>query len=128
MKQYSVDTNVIIRLLRGTPPNLALKARNIFEDAQNGKHLIYIEEIIVAQVIWVLTSFYKEDKEEIITDLEKLLSQSWIINPHKQLILTSLQMYRESNFEYIDCWLYVQCINNNRTIVTFDEKLRKFKG
>ena len=52
-----IDTNILVRYFRQDDPQLSLKAKEIFEQAQKGKKLIYLDEIVKAsQSLGILTS------------------------------------------------------------------------
>jgi len=88
-----IDTNVLLRFLLGDHPTLSHKARSLFLKAQRGAVDIYLDEVVIAEAVWTLSSFYKSKKEEIADKLETLISQDWIVNPRKKLILKALLLY-----------------------------------
>lgn len=122
-----IDTNIIIRLLTKDDPSLFLRAKKIFETGEVGKARIYLDEIVLAETIWVLLSHYRYLKEEVCPRLTKMLSNDWVINPRKTILLEALDLYSKQNFGFVDCWL--RCLSKNQRIdlETFDEKLKKLK-
>lgn len=122
-----IDTNVILRFLLNDEPLLFVEAQKIFEDAQAGKFKIYIDEIVLAETIWVLMSYYSYTKSEVCSKLIKMLSHAWIVNPQKKIILRALALYSEKNFDFVDCWVYCLSQEEKIPLVTFDKKLKKLK-
>lgn len=122
-----IDANVLLRYLLGDHPTLSPRAKEQFAAAGAGKISIYLDEIVVAETIWVLSSFYKVARPVIAEKLELVVSQKWMINPRKSLILEALSLFRSSTFAYIDCWLLVVSRKKRLRLETFDEKLRKYK-
>ena len=124
-KLLCIDTNILIRFLRADHPELSQKAKEIFLKAQKGEIEIYLDEIIIAETIWLLSSFYKLKKELIVSQLQELVSQGWVINPRKKIILDSLSLFSVNNLAYIDCW--VACVSKSIPVEleTFDNKLKK---
>lgn len=127
-KAIVVDANIIIRFLLNDHPRLSVSAKSIFLKAQKGATKIYFDEVIVAEVIWTLSSFYKIKKADLVDRLEKLISQSWVANPKKNLILKALDLYNSSNLHYIDCWIFVLSKSLNMPLRTFDKSLEKIKN
>lgn len=125
MKTFFVDANVVIRFLLHDHPSLSPKAREIFLQAEKGKLQIYLDEVILAEIVWTLSSFYKIKKMDLIERLEKLLSQSWIVNQKKKLLLETFNLYRLSNLDYIDCWAFVKAASLKTKLTTFDRALQK---
>ena len=120
-----VDTNVILRLILADDPKLSLQSKEIFDLAETGKVGIYIDEVIVAEVVWVLSSFYRQSKEDIVKHLKDMISQRWIVNPRKKLILAALNLFSETNLSYIDAWILLVSRQRKIELKTFDQKLGK---
>mgnify|MGYP001597909986 CR=1 FL=1 len=120
-----IDTNIVIRFLQADHPELSAKSREIILGAESGKYRIYFDEIMIAETIWVLTSFYKQDKKEICNLLLKLVSKNWLVNPRKNLILRSLKLCAFANLSYIDSWIAEVSTANKIKLETFDKDLKK---
>lgn len=127
-KTSLVDANVIIRYFLNDHPKLSLKAKSLFTKAQKGQLKIYLDEIVVAEVIWTLSSFYKIKKADLVDKLRMLIAQDWIVNPRKDLILEAIEAYASHNLAYIDCWLYVLSKSVGLNLETFDKELKKLKS
>lgn len=120
-----VDTNVILRLILADDPKLSLRSKEIFDQAETGKVRIYIDEVVVAEVVWVLSSFYRQPKQDIVRPLKDMISQNWIVNPGKKLILAALNLFSETNLSYIDAWMLSVSKQRKIELKTFDQKLDK---
>lgn len=120
-----LDANIILRFLRNDVPSHFKIAKETISKGQQGKAELYLDELVLAEVIWTSTTFYKETRETISKPLLKLLTQNWIINPRKELISEALNYYKNSNLSYIDCWLYTLSKEKNFFLETFDQKLKK---
>lgn len=119
-----VDANIIIRFFLGDHPLLSAQAQTMIEKAQNGQYRIYLDEVVVAEVVWTLSSYYEKGKVDIANQISKLLSQNWIINPRKKLILKSLSLFEKTNLSYIDCWIYIINQHLKTDLATFDKNLK----
>lgn len=125
MNTILVDTNIILRFLLRDDEALFALAESVFNKAESGNAKIYIDELVVAEVIWTLTSFYKQPKKEVANLLTKLVNQKWITNPRKKLILKALRLCSTTNLSYIDCWLIEVARKAKMPLQTFDESLQK---
>lgn len=121
----SIDTNVVLRFLVKGDSSLNESAEKIFLQAEAGELRLYLDEVILAEVIWVLTSFYKMKKEDIGKSLSKLLTCKWILNQRKELMTLAVSMYTKTKLHYPDCWLYVVTNNLGHGLRTFDLDLMK---
>ena len=122
-----VDANIIIRFLLNDHPKLSQLATSLFSKAQKKLIKIYLDEVILAEVIWTLSSFYKIKKADLIDNIEKLLSQDWIVNTKKKSMLKALYLYKSSNLDYIDCWIFIVSQTLKFKLETFDKNLRRLR-
>lgn len=120
-----VDANIILRFLLNDNKDLFLKAKEIFLKAEKGDQKIYLDEVVIAEVVWTLSSFYKIKKNDIADRLEKIVSQDWAINPRKGVIMEALNLFKAKNLSFIDCWMAVVSKKQELTLETFDKNLKK---
>jgi|SRR3990167_354751 len=121
-----IDTNILLRYLLQDHPLLSPKAREIFLLAQKGKHLIYIDEVVIAETISILRTYYKSAKKLVVEKISKLLYFPWIVNSRKNLISEALNLFFESpKLSYIDYWLFVLSQEKKMRLETFDKNLKK---
>ncbi len=125
MKAICLDANIIIRFLQNDSRKLSPKAKRILESASKENRKLYIDEVIVAEVIWVLSSVYASSKDKIARQMSKLVNQNWVVNPRKKTILNALQRFSDSNLSYVDCWLLEVCAKRGLKLETFDKALQK---
>jgi predicted nucleic-acid-binding protein len=123
----AIDANYLVRFFLKDDLQLFTIVSELFDRAQKGKLKIYLDEVIVAEVIWVLSSRYKIAKNLIATQFERFISEGWLINPRKDAILNAIDRYAKTNLSYVDCWLYELCKENKYSLATFDRKLAKIK-
>lgn len=126
-KTILLDANVIIRFLLNDHPELSPQAKKIFSRAEKGLIKLYLDEVVMAEIVWTFSSFYKIKKVEIIDKIRALVAQNWIVNPRKGLILEAIEAYRQSNLAYIDCWILVLSKSMGINLETFDRKLTRKK-
>ncbi|MEK7592132.1 MAG: PIN domain-containing protein [Patescibacteria group bacterium] len=120
-----IDANIIIRFLLRDDPILSKRAKSLFTDAEDGKFFCYLDEVTVAEVIWVLTSVYKTNRDTVAHMIEALLVHDWVVNSRKNTIFRALSFYRMSTLNYVDCWLLAVSEEKHITLETFDMKLAK---
>ena len=125
MKTIIIDPNVIIRFLLNDHPEFSLQAKNTVLKAQQGLLKLYLDEVVIAEIVWTLSSFYRIKRSEIVDKLEEIVSQTWIINPKKDQVIQALVLFRSSSLDYIDCWLFVVGKSLGIELTTFDKSLKK---
>lgn len=120
-----VDTNVVLRLILADDDVLYRRAREIFKEGEAGRAKIYVDEVVLAECVWVLKSFYKKSREQIHEVLSRLVSLKYMANPRGKLARESLLIYKTTSLSLEDCWLMVLSKNQNYEFQTFDIKLKK---
>jgi len=97
-----LDTNIFIRFLTDDVPEKADACEKIFKKAVEKEEALFTTELVIAEIVWVLESFYELPKKEVQDKVEKILNTPNLICPHKDLILSALVLYSEKNIDYID--------------------------
>lgn len=128
MKTVLLDTNILVRYLLRDNPKLTRRAKEFFIQAKNGKIKLYLDEVVVAEVVWLFSSFYKIGKEEISSKLSRLIAQDWVVNLRKDTIIRALDLYSETSLDYIDCWVFAVSKSVKVNLETFDRKLKKLRA
>ena len=99
-----IDTNIFIRFLVNDIPQKADACEKIFKSAVAKKETLFTTEMVIAEIIWVLESYYELSPQEVQEKVEKILNTPNLICPHKDLILNALIIYGEKNIDYIDAY------------------------
>lgn len=114
------DTNIYLRYLLGDHPTQSSQAKSIIQ-----KQKIYTDPTVIAEVIWVLISFYKIDKSKFIPALLAIVDQKNNQAPSKKLIVRTLNFFATHQLSYIDCYLFCLAQEEEMSLATFDKKLTR---
>ncbi|MBW1705928.1 MAG: PIN domain-containing protein [Deltaproteobacteria bacterium] len=99
-----LDTNIFIRFLTDDVPEKADACEDIFKKAVAKQETLFTTDLVIAEIVWVLESFYELPKNEVQDKVEKILNTPNLTCPHKDLILSALILYNEKNIDYIDAY------------------------
>jgi predicted nucleic-acid-binding protein len=99
-----VDTNVFLRFLLNDDPEKADACEMLFRRAVNGEESLFTTEMVIAEIVWVLESYYELVKSEIREKLEKILNTQNLDCPNREIIINALAAYEEKNIDYIDAY------------------------
>ncbi|MBU1085059.1 MAG: PIN domain-containing protein [Candidatus Beckwithbacteria bacterium] len=124
MREELLDTNIITRFFIGDVKAQHNKAEEIFREAKLGRRNLRLESLVVAEVCFVLESFYKRERQEIAQFLSVFSSQGWLRVRDKNIIQASWQWYLKG-FHFVDSYLIAWSKVNKGKILTFDKKLSK---
>lgn len=110
-----VDTNYLLRYILRDDEDMYQKACKIIEEGASTR----LESI--PELIYVLTGYYGVKRKEAALAVTELLKDIEI--PEKAIILETLNIYRESKLDYVDCVYISVSKRNNERVLTFDKKL-----
>jgi predicted nucleic acid-binding protein len=129
MKRAFIDANVILRFLTKDPLPMAEATLKIFEEAKSGKMSLLILPITVAEVVWVLESFYGYPKEKIAETMTQFLSCEGLEVESLDLLLEVLNLYYEKNLDFADAFLATTALQKRiPTIYSFDQHFSRING
>lgn len=119
-----LDANFILRFLLKDYPIQAEAVKKVLETKSEA---LFLSDMVVAEVIWVLTSFYKLTREDTAEKIYALLSLNSIYS-NKALLTRALYFYRNFNIAFVDSYLTAYCEQNKlEGIYSFDKGLDKIK-
>jgi len=129
MKRAFIDANVILRFLTKDPLPMAEAALRIFQEAKSGKMSLLIIPITVAEVVWVLESFYDYPKAKIAETMTQFLSCEGLEVEDLDLLLEALNLYCEKNLDFADVLLATTALQKRIPIIySFDQHFNRING
>lgn len=121
MNQLWVDANVILRFITGDPEALAERARRLMGRVEQGQVVLQLSLLALAEVIWVLKSFYRYPMAEIAPVVISLVSAPGIEVKDEELIIRAVELARDRNVSFADAFLALKASEQGEKVVTFDE-------
>lgn len=121
MSRLWVDANVILRFLTKDPQDLAERSARLMAKAEKGKVSLYISPLVLAEVIWVLKSFYRYSMADIAHAIISLVSAPGIEVDDRELIIRATELSRDQNVDFVDAYLALQAADHGEKVCTFDE-------
>lgn len=129
MKKAFIDANVILRYLTKDPLVMAEAALKIFTDAKMGKIALVIAPLTVAEVIWVLESFYGHSKIQVAETLTHFLFCDGLEVEDLDLLVEALTIYKEKKIDFADASLAITALRKGPKIIySFDQHLNRVDG
>ena len=118
-----LDTNVLVRYLveEDDPQNRA--ADRFVEEALNRGESLFVNQIVLCEVAWVLSRAYNFTRKEVGEALEMILCARQFEIEAKDLVINGLREYRKGKADFADCLIGLknQAAGCTAT-VTFDRK------
>jgi len=120
-----VDTNILVRYFVSDDPVQFRKADDFITQSKNRGDRLYVDDVVVCELVWVLRSAYKLDRETIAAILDDMLKRGQFSFTNDVIIEAALDDYIAGSGDFAD---YVIGRLNERAgceaTVTFDRALR----
>ena len=121
MKRAFVDANLILRYLTKDPPDMAKGSLKTFSDAQKGQVCLILIPMTVAEVVWVLESFYGYPKDQIAVTITQFLHSDGLEVIDSDILIQALSLYHEKNIDFADAHLAATALSRGpKVIYSFD--------
>ena len=115
-----VDTNILVRHLTGDPPAMAKRAAALLSSQPE----LYLADLIVAETVYVLESFYKAPRDQVATAMRSLIAMRSMITVDPALLLRAIEVYEVDRLDFAEAYL-VACAETAGvgTIASFDKAI-----
>ena len=115
-----VDTNILVRHLTGEPPAMAKRATAFLSTQPE----LYLADLIVAESVYALESFYKGRRDQVATAMRSLIAMRSMITVDPALLLRAIEVYEVDRPDFAEAYL-VACAETAGvgTIASFDEAI-----
>ncbi len=115
-----VDTNVLIRHLTGDPPELAARATRYLA----GAHRLLLPDLILAEVAYVLESFYETPRAQVAMTLRAVLAYPAIRVVDVDLLQRAVEVYEVHRLDFADAYLVASAERTGiGVIASFDRSI-----
>jgi len=115
-----VDTNVLVRHLTGDPPEMAKRATAYLAAASE----LFLTDLVVAETVYVLESFYKAPRDQIADAMRSLLAMQAIVTVDPSLLLRATEVYETERIDFAEAYL-VACAESTGVsrVASFDRSI-----
>lgn len=124
---YILDTNIFLRTLIKEDEKSFSDCVNLLELVKKNKINAVVPGVVLSEIVWVLRSFYKIPKSEVVKSVKSIqkLSGLKIIDGYQYD--QALDFYGEKNVKYIDCLIASLVKDESYTVVSYDKDFDKLK-
>jgi predicted nucleic acid-binding protein len=119
-----VDTNVLVRHLTGDPPELAARATAYLRSEPE----LLLADLIVAETVYVLESFYESPRTQIAVVIRSLLIMPSVVVVDRDVLLRAVEVYEGDRLDFAEAYL-VACAESTGIdrIASFDKTIDRVK-
>ena len=115
-----VDTNILVRHLTGDPADMAARATAFLAEAEE----LYLTDLIVAETVYVLESFYEAPREQVAAAMRSLVSMRSVVTVDPALLLRAIEVYETDRLDFAETYL-VACAESTGVgrVASFDRSI-----
>ncbi|WP_341793938.1 MULTISPECIES: type II toxin-antitoxin system VapC family toxin [unclassified Rickettsia] len=118
-----IDTNVLVRYLTQDDEKQATIVNKVISQYENQAQSIFINNIVICELIWVLERGYKYSKKEITDAVRAILSTTEFVFEQPETLWLSLNDYEKYNADFSDILLgKINKVYGCISTITFDNK------
>jgi len=119
-----IDTNVLVRYIVQDDPEQSAQSTLLIEQECNLSSPGYLSNIVLYELVWVLTGAYKYDKNLVIEVMEQILVTVEFLVENENIVRKAINDYKIGSADFSDYLI----VNNNQQsgctkTYTFDKKL-----
>ena len=117
-----LDTSMVVRYLRGDPPNLAEQAARVIDNEEG----LQVTDVVLAETAYVLTSVYQVSRGVVVDHLIAFLQKENVslFALDKGLVLQALLLCKPSGrVSFADAMVWAAARSSgNRVVYSLDER------
>jgi predicted nucleic acid-binding protein len=115
-----VDTNILVRHLTGDPADMAARATAYLAEAEE----LYLTDLIVAETVYVLESFYEAPRAQVADAMRSLVSMRSVVTVDPALLLRAIEVYETDRLDFAEAYL-VACAESTGVgrVASFDRSI-----
>lgn len=118
-----VDTNVFLRFIIRDVESFYHKAEDLFEKAESGQAKLETSDMVIAEIVWVLESYYDFSKPEIKEVVETILETKNLKVANHSRVKEAVSLYISGKMDFIDAYNIAYMKSKDfKKVATFDAK------
>lgn len=124
---YQLDANVLLRFLRNDHPAFSPRAAKLIQFANEGKAVLEVSSVTVAEVFYALKSSYHVDRRSAAKALTGILNTPAFRLNERKRVLDALRRVEMANVDFGDAYLAATAAESDTFIMSFDRDLDRFQ-
>ncbi|MFZ4719248.1 MAG: PIN domain-containing protein [Ilumatobacteraceae bacterium] len=117
-----VDTNVLVRHLTGDPPAMAARATAFLTE----QPALYLADLIVAETVYVLESFFEAPRHQIAAAMRSLVSMRSMVTADPALLLRAVEVYEVHRLDFAEAYLVANAERSGvGAVASFDRAVER---
>ena len=124
-----LDTNVLVRYLVEDDPEQAPRAAALIEQASETGERLFVPQIVLCEIVWVLESSFRFPREKIVSVLAALLRSRQLVIEDVGTSRLALERYAARGGDFADYVIVERCrAAGCERVASFDGGLASEEG
>jgi predicted nucleic acid-binding protein len=115
-----VDANILLRLFTGKPVSQARAAHDLMMRADAGDVVLHVCPLVVAEVVWVLTSVYDQPVPAARRVLTDFLASGGLVVEEGLQVAVALRDMERLGVDFVDGYLAARATLGEMTVASCD--------
>ena len=115
-----VDANVLLRLFTGKPMAQARAAHALMARADAGEIVLHVCPLVIAEVVWVLTSAYEQPVSAVRRVLTDFLASGGLVVEEGIQVIAALRDMDRLGVDFVDGYLAARAGLGAMSVASFD--------
>jgi predicted nucleic acid-binding protein len=120
-----LDASGLLRFLLGDDPVRSPRALSFLKRVEAGAERVELEDVVIAETIWVLEKRARVPRIEIARTLTGIVAFKGIRLRARRATLDALSRFGATNCDIADCLLAARARRRRSKVWSFDEDFRK---
>lgn len=125
---YFLDTNIFLRFLTADDARKAAACRKLIRRGMEGEVELATHPLILAEVVWVLESYYELPRQEIAQKLDLIMNTPNLVVADAGPFSRAIELYLGSNLDLTDCFSASLSMTDGSTLVSYDRDFDAIDG
>jgi uncharacterized protein len=122
-----LDTNVLLRFLLDDDLTQSPLSCTFFKRLEDGTESVELEDVVLAESVWVLEKGYRVPRNEISRLLSCVISLKGVGCHGKRIVLEALSRYSSTSCDIVDCLLAARARSKGSKVISFDADFKKLQ-
>lgn len=124
-----LDTNLLMRLVVQDDRAQYAKVRALLDAQGQEPGRFYVNQVVLAESVWVLRSVYRYRKPDLLRFLNDVLGNASLVIEDEPEVESALYLYQQGAADFADCLIAAKNLAAGcEATITFDETAAQVPG
>jgi predicted nucleic-acid-binding protein len=125
----ALDTNVLVRFLIEDDKPQSARAARLIQKATEGDESLFVSDIVLCELVWVLSTSYRVQRAEIVATLGRLVQAKQLAFADAERVRRTTDAYATGGGDFADYLIREHARDAGcSAVATFDRALLKDKS